>query len=586
MRERLQTSQPKQLALEPETTDPVASSHSLHDLQRKAGNAAVVAMVGAQAKLTVGAVHDPAEREADRVAAEVMRRLDAGEAGDPAVATTDGGVARSIRRKASSAALDPNHGPEGGEVAADVAARIDGSRGGGTAMEDGVRRSMEGAFGADFSGVRIHTGGEADTLSTSLNARAFTTGKDIFFANGQYDPASKGGRETLAHELTHTVQQGGAGESQRISRLAVAGTNWESAKTANVSSSGAVGVAIVSDGGEPVVVKPAEPMAAELLMSANLINESIGDEKEGGWGIGTPDVRIASKTETARIKKVITTLLGDRAEQDREKGWLSQLGSPDTVIFSHAKGEDFTKIVANEKATKKKFLSSKRETRKDSTVADMVAKPGQLTQLGKTAALDIFMGNSDRLLGLFNMDNWMVDPKTKTISLIDNVLAGPAGTMTTVTTYGAFGGGQANITTARDGFDAWSADGWLSKFCADDLAYIAGEIVVNIVGSFKVSSRKNGLRPEDQAVMAAQIAANEGNMATWLAQGLAAGKQAMAATLKDPMKLIAGLPEEKRLEALTSLYARSFFIQGASPDNAWEMALHIAEVRLGVLHAD
>ena len=64
-------------------------------------------------------------------------------------------------------------------------------------------------MGADFSGVRVHTGGQADTLNRNLSARAFTTGQDIFFKQGEYSPGSSGGRELLAHELTHVVQQNG-----------------------------------------------------------------------------------------------------------------------------------------------------------------------------------------------------------------------------------------------------------------------------------------------------------------------------------------------------------------------------------------
>jgi hypothetical protein len=102
----------------------------------------------------------------------------------------------------------PLHGLEGGEVDPGVAATIGNAKGGGQPLHDGVRASMERGFGADFSGVRVHTGGQTDALNRSLNARAFTTGSDIFFGKGQYNPGSRGGQELIAHELTHTVQQG------------------------------------------------------------------------------------------------------------------------------------------------------------------------------------------------------------------------------------------------------------------------------------------------------------------------------------------------------------------------------------------
>ncbi|MFZ0746400.1 MAG: DUF4157 domain-containing protein, partial [Terracidiphilus sp.] len=68
---------------------------------------------------------------------------------------------------------------------------------------------MEGALGADFSGVRVHVDPQSDALNRTLSARAFTTGQDIFFSQGAYQPGSSTGRELIAHELTHVVQQDG-----------------------------------------------------------------------------------------------------------------------------------------------------------------------------------------------------------------------------------------------------------------------------------------------------------------------------------------------------------------------------------------
>ena len=74
---------------------------------------------------------------------------------------------------------------------------------------------MEGAFGADFTGVRVHTGPEADALNNSMSARAFTTGQDIFPETAEYNPDTPEGQRLLAYELTHMVQQGGA-DVQRV----------------------------------------------------------------------------------------------------------------------------------------------------------------------------------------------------------------------------------------------------------------------------------------------------------------------------------------------------------------------------------
>ncbi|MFZ0771172.1 MAG: DUF4157 domain-containing protein [Candidatus Sulfotelmatobacter sp.] len=98
---------------------------------------------------------------------------------------------------------------EHSEVAPTVEQSIQQERGGGQNLDHGVRHQMESSFGADFSGVRVHTDQQSDSLNRSLSARAFTTGQDIFFRQGAYQPGSSAGRELLAHELTHVVQQGG-----------------------------------------------------------------------------------------------------------------------------------------------------------------------------------------------------------------------------------------------------------------------------------------------------------------------------------------------------------------------------------------
>jgi len=103
----------------------------------------------------------------------------------------------SIQRKEAGAG--PTH---------DVSDRIQTSMSGGAPLAGSVRTFMEPRFGADFSGVRVHTGEHAARLSADLNAHAFTVGNHVFFGQGQYRPEAASGKELIAHELTHTIQQG------------------------------------------------------------------------------------------------------------------------------------------------------------------------------------------------------------------------------------------------------------------------------------------------------------------------------------------------------------------------------------------
>lgn len=78
----------------------------------------------------------------------------------------------------------------------------------GRPLEAGVRGEMESRFGRDFSSVRVHTDAKAQESARDLNALAYTVGRDITFGAGQYAPSTPAGRKLLAHELTHTIQQG------------------------------------------------------------------------------------------------------------------------------------------------------------------------------------------------------------------------------------------------------------------------------------------------------------------------------------------------------------------------------------------
>ncbi|HSH61321.1 MAG TPA: DUF4157 domain-containing protein [Acidimicrobiales bacterium] len=89
----------------------------------------------------------------------------------------------------------------------EVAQRIGAGAGTGQALDPSVRRRLEPVLRADLAGVQVHTGPEADDLARQLGARAFTSGQDIWFRAGVYDPSSEAGMRTLAHEAAHAVQQ-------------------------------------------------------------------------------------------------------------------------------------------------------------------------------------------------------------------------------------------------------------------------------------------------------------------------------------------------------------------------------------------
>jgi hypothetical protein len=107
------------------------------------------------------------------------------------------------------------HDKAGASATPDLESSIQQSRGNGQPLGDNIRTPMEKAFGADFSGVRVHADAQSDQLNQSIQARAFTTGQDVFFRQGAYNPGSSDGQELLAHELTHVVQQNGSAVQQK-----------------------------------------------------------------------------------------------------------------------------------------------------------------------------------------------------------------------------------------------------------------------------------------------------------------------------------------------------------------------------------
>jgi hypothetical protein len=154
-----------------------------------------------QPKLTVGQPNDQYEQEADQVADQVVSSLQTPQDSSvqPKQATTPS-ITPLVMRQGEGKATAHLH----------TAQQIQQTRGSGHPLDRSIRGSMEKAFGADFSGVRIHAGSQANRLNRSLNARAFTTGQDIYFKQGEYQPGSQSGQKLLAHELTHVVQQQGS----------------------------------------------------------------------------------------------------------------------------------------------------------------------------------------------------------------------------------------------------------------------------------------------------------------------------------------------------------------------------------------
>lgn len=242
--------------------------HPLLELQQSAGNQTVQRLIRSpfiQAKLQVSTAEDPSEQEADRVADNVMRmsepsvsrqvnaqplssqikplaqrendqadkdkeivapksksripvavREDDEEEKQPVQRVCNECEGEMVHRAGSednkeTIQRDAEAGTKGNtsNINHSTAKSIGALDGYGSPLPEATRSFFEPRFGADFSQVRIHTDSRAAETARSINARAFTVGRNIAFGSGQYAPHTHEGQKILAHELTHVVQQSG-----------------------------------------------------------------------------------------------------------------------------------------------------------------------------------------------------------------------------------------------------------------------------------------------------------------------------------------------------------------------------------------
>jgi hypothetical protein len=212
-------------------------------LQRTIGNQAVQRLFKSgilQPKLKIGQPEDKYEHEADRVADIVMRMP------EPKILrqTKEEEEEELVQPKPIAGQITPivqrqfepeeeeeepiqtkGNSSSTAEATAGIESSINSLKGRGQPLPESTRSYFEPRFGCDFSGVRVHTGYKASNAARALNSKAFTIDNNIVFNSGNYSPNTEEGKNLLAHELTHALQQGAvtrfspAGFSERDSQL-------------------------------------------------------------------------------------------------------------------------------------------------------------------------------------------------------------------------------------------------------------------------------------------------------------------------------------------------------------------------------
>jgi hypothetical protein len=282
-----------------------------------------------QRQTRVSMPSDPAELEAQDFGRRVIAMREPPATPQSAVKSTSAGA---VQRRATQPTL----------VSQRLAENIAATRTTGTSLPQPVRAFMEPRFGADFSRVRVHAGPDAAALSTQLNAHAFTLGRDIYFNAGQFRPETREGRELIAHELTHTIQQGdivqrgdaGAAVSERTDRR-IHRSLWDDIKKGASGIVNALGdpLQFLADkanmipgfrmltivlGSNPINGAKVDPTPANILMAliefipgGGLITQALQNsgvfDKVGNWI--AEKVKALVQTASA-IKSAVTEFIG------------------------------------------------------------------------------------------------------------------------------------------------------------------------------------------------------------------------------------------------------------------------------------
>jgi len=460
------------LALQRAMADPVlAQPADILALQRIAGNRAVTGLI--QAKLTVGGADDQYEQEADRVADQVMQR---GVQAEPAAQRQEEEELQlkplvQLQEEEEELQMKPlvqlqeeeeeiqtksslrGNADDSFEAGRAFEDRLAAQKGSGSPLPDETRSFMENRFGADFSGVRVHTGGEAVQLNRDLSAQAFTHGQDIYMGGGKFSPDTEAGKRLLAHELTHVVQQGGAqaqgntASTARIQRaLDFNGTNWSDTNQIvwvkgqdhpdhdNVLN-------FKGGGGSRLWVKTDESVA-EAQAAAGLVAGAaqVRAGKPGAaaaWKLSTPQIRAASVADRTAMVGKLGKLKPSAAKAKKRQLERTLLTSPEVHISTHAGGEMGDKPVAEAQEP-------------------WIRDPGFRKALGYTGFLDLVMANFDRIMGMVGPQNWKVERPNATLHLIDNL----------------YRAGGFNMP-----FEEWSHNNWIAMARARNWAGIKTQLL-------------------------------------------------------------------------------------------------------------
>ena len=354
-------------------------------------------------------------------------------------------------------------------------------------------------------------------------------------------------------------------------RMSWENTNWASARYLDASGEGSGGVLFVGEQGREVVVKPKEGAAAEGALAAWLHNQ-VATKKKGNTNLElglAPGLRVVTPQEGAEIKAALNkNELLDQAgsdatddakrnfKKDRAKTLVGLADKPGTVVQDLAKGTQLSGAMEQVAKHTEKRTFGGRKLRKGSPLRIFKDKRS-IRALGLNTAVDLVMGNQDRLLYLYNAENFMVTPYS--LTMIDNIWMGSDASY--------WHTGQIEMrdvmidVNADEGIRHWKGDDKVKKFVAGDHNAIS-----KIVWDRIIANAAGHTRDVDQKAFAKVMSRYQSRFRASFGEGLQHGKaqllESLDELLADQSKLQKLAPAVDISDVMRVMKARRDFLAG------------------------
>ncbi len=320
-----------------------------------------------QTKMTVSDPGDAYEQEAEQVAESVMRMTTTSPAPPPTDNPETPGEDQQLQ---THRYLQASGGGDlsGNTITSDMEKDVHQSLQGGTPLPKSERDFFEPRLGADLSNVKVHTDTQASKSAQSLQAHAYTVGSDIAFAPGKYEPGSSAGRKLMAHELTHVMQQGGAGKlkKQSVQRSLAVGQDKPTTMV-------------------PLPIPPSREQAAEAQQAPAKWGKTSDTLKNAGKDTALDQPQISDKQTlseeqpTGADKEQLTPDQGVTAEQETQADAASQQETAEATAQSETPEQEQT--ISEEQAE-----APQEQTPSEEQAEEQAAVPEEEAQLEEIGA--------------------------------------------------------------------------------------------------------------------------------------------------------------------------------------------------------